>query len=146
MINSFSGDNAFLSNFYELAVPITDPWDIKYPTVEHFFQASKTLDISERNKIAKAKTPGAAKRLGRALDLRKDWDEVKLEYMRLGLMQKFYNNKDLAKKLIDTGGEFLVEGNTWDDTFWGVCNGKGRNNLGHLLMIVRDILIKEQSK
>ena len=53
---------------------------------------------------------------------------------------KFYENKDLKKKLLSTENVILVEGNTWNDTFWGVCKGKGKNNLGKILMNVRKIL------
>ena len=57
----------FLSNFYESPMTIQG---ITYPTNEHFFQAMKTLDPSERKKIASAQTPGRAKRLGRQVKLR----------------------------------------------------------------------------
>ena len=35
-----------------------------------------------------------------------------------------------------------IEGNTWNDTFWGVCNGQGQNWLGKILMLVRSELNK----
>ena len=134
MINCFDGKYAFLSNFYES--PIT--YDgITYPTNEHFFQAMKTLDIDEKKKIAAASTPGQSKRLGRAVTLRSDWEAVKSYYMEIGLRLKF-QNPDLAEKLIATGDEELVEGNTWGDRIWGVCNGEGENRLGKLLMKIRE--------
>lgn len=134
MISVFDGKYAFLSNFYES--PIT--YDgITYPTNEHFFQAMKTLDIDEKKKIAAASTPGQSKRLGRAVTLRSDWEAVKSYYMEIGLRLKF-QNPDLAEKLIATGDEELVEGNTWGDRIWGVCNGEGENRLGKLLMKIRE--------
>ena len=139
MIVEFENEYAFLSNFYPSPF-IHD--GIEYPTVEHFFQAAKTLDIQKRKAIAAAKTPGLAKRMGRSVQLRSDWEKVKVYYMELGLRLKFAN-KDLAKKLLATGDEELIEGNWWCDQTWGSCNcpkhirTPGRNLLGMLLMELR---------
>lgn len=139
MIVEFDGQYAFLSNFYPS--PFIHE-GIVYPTNEHFFQAMKTLDIDERKKIAAAETPGLAKRMGRNVQLRSDWEKVKVYYMELGLRLKFAN-KALAEKLIATGDEELVEGNWWCDQTWGSCNCPkhiripGRNLLGMLLMELR---------
>ena len=139
MIIEFEEKYAFLSNFYPS--PFTHD-GIEYPTVEHFFQAAKTLDIQERKAIAAAKTPGLAKRMGRSVQLRPDWEKVKAYYMELGLRLKFAN-KDLAEKLLATGDEELIEGNWWHDNIWGSCmcdkciNIPGRNMLGILLMDLR---------
>ncbi len=136
MINCFDGKYAFLSNYYNS--PITHD-GITYPTNEHFFQAMKTLKIDERLAIAAAETPGQSKRMGRSVTLRSDWETIKSYYMELGLRLKF-QNPDLAAKLIATGDEELIEGNTWGDRIWGVCNGEGENRLGKLLMKIRDEL------
>lgn len=133
MINSFEGKYAFLSNFYEH--PISDG-SLTFPTNEHYFQAMKTLDLTERAAIAQADTPGRAKRMGRSVKLRSDWEEVKLSIMEIALRQKFAD-PELAAKLKATGNEELVEGNWWNDTYWGVCNGVGENHLGKLLMKIR---------
>ena len=139
MIVEFDGDYAFLSNFY----PSTIYHDgITYPTNEHFFQAMKTLDIDERKAIAAAETPGLAKRMGRNVKLRPDWEKIKVDVMRLGLILKF-TDAELAEKLIATGDEELVEGNWWHDNTWGNCHCTecsrkgGRNLLGMLLMELR---------
>lgn len=141
MINSFSGKYCFLSSFY--------PTQIKYggiyPTAEHAFQAAKTLSMNERFKIAQLATPGQAKRAGRKVTLRADWEDIKLQVMEEILLVKFFN-RELAEKLISTGGQMLVEGNNWGDTFWGVCDGKGQNHLGKLLMGVRAICRKKFPK
>lgn len=136
-IDKFDGDYAFLSNFYEAPTVING---ITYPTNEHFFQAMKTEDPEEQRKIAEASTPGQAKRLGRAVKLRDNWDSVRIGWMKFGLEQKFSQHPELAQKLIDTGNAWLIEGNTWHDTFWGQCDGVGQNNLGALLMALRDEL------
>jgi ribA/ribD-fused uncharacterized protein len=136
-IDYFDEEYAFLSNFYEAPV---EKDGIVYPTNEHFFQAMKTLDNEERKKIAAALTPGQAKRMGRKVKLRPDWDSVRLQIMREGLVLKFLCHKDLAKKLVATGDAYLEEGNWWNDTFWGVCNNVGCNMLGKLLMQLREEL------
>ena len=134
MIGSFDGEYAFLSNFYPSF--ITDEDYITYPTVEHYFQAMKTLDKGERFNVAIQATPGKAKRLGRRLDLRPDWEFIKDSIMEKALRIKF-SNPELRKALLNTGDEYLEEGNTWGDQYWGVCNGVGKNTLGKLLMKIR---------
>ena len=39
----------------------------------------------------------------------------------------------------------LVEGNTWGDKVWGVCDGVGENNLGKTLMRIRDALFSKRT-
>ena len=133
MINSFEGKYAFLSNFYEH--PISEG-SLTFPTNEHYFQAMKTLDLTERIAIARAGTPGQSKRMGRSVKLRSDWEHIKLSVMETALRLKFAD-PELAAMLKATGDEELVEGNWWNDTVWGVCNGVGENNLGKLLMKIR---------
>ena len=84
--------------------------------------------------------PSSAKRKGRRVKLRDDWEEVKDQIMYEIVLNKFSQNEELRKKLIATGDEYLTEGNTWHDTYWGVCNGKGKNKLGKILMQVREEL------
>ena len=136
MIDCFDGEFAFLSNFYPS--PIFDG-NIWFPTVEHYFQAAKTTNMEEYKAIAAADTPGQAKRLGRKVTLRPDWEEVKDQVMLDALRMKFSDDK-LRSMLLATGEEYLVEGNTWGDKYWGVCGGIGLNHLGKLLMQVRDEL------
>ncbi len=140
MINSFNGEYAFLSNFYPALITYKN---INYPTSEHAFQAAKTLDAEKRQMIAILDTPGKAKRAGRKLEIRPDWESVKL-YVMLEILRIKFSNSDLACKLISTGQKFLAEGNNWNDTFWGVCSGKGKNQLGRLLMRVRAEIFSEK--
>ena len=138
-IESFTGTYRFLSNFCPASVWVDND---RYPTVEHGFQASKTIDMDERAKILVAKTPGEAKRLGRKVTLVLDWEKVKLDVMRDLVRQKFTNDKVLRADLLATGDAVLVEGNTWGDVWWGVCRGKGQNWLGRILMEIRSELRK----
>lgn len=135
MIDEFRGDYEFLSNFYPSEVV---SGGITYPTVEHFFQAMKTKDPVHRKTIASQPTPSKAKYQGRSVQLRDDWESIKIAVMRGGLWIKFRDPwTDLSTKLLDTGDNFLVEGNNWGDQFWGKSGGEGQNWLGHLLMARR---------
>jgi len=134
LIDSFSGEYRFLSNFYPSTIYIDG---ICYPTVEHAFQAAKTRDEFERRRIAIARTPAKAKSLGRKVRLRKDWESVKVAVMKRCVELKVESHADLVELLLATGTAKLIEGNTWNDTFWGVCGGRGKNQLGKILMRVR---------
>ena len=143
VIDRFSGKYEFLSNFYVLIWDETIKYEgIEYISVEHFFQAFKTLDLEERNWIADAMTPNLAKKRGRNIVLRSDWEEIKNEIMLTGLRMKFHNLK-LNDKLLRTLNAELIEGNYWHDNYWGNCscykcqNIRGKNRLGELLMKVR---------
>lgn len=135
-IDRFDGPNRFLSNFWPVNVPLYNQW---YPSVEHAYQSAKSNDEKYKREVRKAATPGDAKRLGKKAPLRPDWgDAKKLEYMEFLVWYKFAMYPDLGKMLLATGDAELIEGNTWGDTFWGVCKGVGQNQLGKLLMKVRD--------
>lgn len=133
MIDSFNGKYRFLSNFAPCKVQLDG---IEYSSTESAYQAAKTLNPEGRRKIREAKTPGEAKKLGRTVYLREDWEEIKLDVMENLLRQKF-NQHDFKKALLNTEDEELVEKNNWGDTVWGVCKGKGQNHLGKLLMKIR---------
>lgn len=130
MIGDFSAEYHFLSNFsYEGGVK---------PTVEHHYQAWKATFPKEASEVMAAHSPGAAKRLGQKLVLRPDWEDIKLQVMLDLLMAKFAE-VEIQDKLLATGEATLVEGNTWGDTYWGVCKNEGENWLGQLLEVVRDV-------
>jgi len=133
-ISKFQGEYRFLSNFWFATVEFDG---LIYKSVEHAYQAAKTLDQDIRLKIRDLNSPGDAKRFAKTFKLRSDWEQVKLEIMEDLVRQKFTNHSYLCKRLLGTEGFELIEGNTWNDTFWGVCNGKGENNLGKILMKVR---------
>jgi len=136
-IERFTGDYDFLSNFHPSPIEVDG---ILYPTVEHAFQAAKTFVLEEKQGIAAAATPGRAKRMGRKVQLRPDWEHVKVGIMEELVRLKFATHADLREKLLATGNAELIEGNNWNDTFWGVCRGRGRNELGLILMKLRSEL------
>lgn len=142
-ITEFSDRHSFLSNFHPAPVYILigTKW-VKAPTVEHAYQASKTISQHHRRRIIDASTPGEAKRMGRKVSRVSYWDEVKRIVMLELLRQKFSRSK-LIDQLLRTQTVQLIEGNNWHDNFWGVCvcdkcrDTGGENWLGKLLMRVR---------
>lgn len=136
IIDSFHGEYAFLSNYYDSPIFYDG---ILYPTVEHAFQAAKTTVFIQRIIIANKKTPGQAKCAGRKVTLRDNWDDIKLYIMKELIILKFTNPK-LKSALLNTKDAELIERNTWNDTYWGICNGIGENHLGKIIMEVREML------
>lgn len=141
MINSFTNQYRFLSNFYPCWVFYEG---ISYPSTEHAYQALKSLDIAVREFISNLKSPGEAKRAGREITIRPDWDQVK-EGIMYDLLKIKFSTSILKEKLLETRDHELIESNTWHDNTWGICNCKkcdrnGLNLLGILLMKVREEL------
>jgi len=136
-IDKFTGDYDFLSNFYPATIEVEET---VFPSVEHAYQAMKSKDPEERERIRACKTAGDAKRAGQKVSLRPEWEEIKVQVMKTLLMLKFMDNPDLAERLLATGNAELIEGNHWGDRVWGVYKGEGQNLLGRLLMKTRDLL------
>lgn len=133
IIDCFDGEYYFLSNFYNANVEYEG---LIYKNSEAAFQAAKCMYANDRERFTEY-NPGKAKREGRKVLLRLDWEEVKDQVMLDIVRAKFSQNEILKEKLLATGDAHLVEGNTWGDCYWGVCKGKGRNHLGIILMQVR---------
>lgn len=137
---AFTGEYRFLSNFYPCDIAFEN---VLYPSVENAYQAAKCWDTSDRIRFCSI-TAVQAKRLGKIVPIRDDWEEVKLFIMESLVKIKFSNNPSLKKLLIDTGHTYLAEENYWGDTYWGTCKGIGENRLGRILMTVRNELIREE--
>lgn len=136
-IGPFTGQYAFLSNFY--IHPITYK-GISFKTNEHAYQAAKAKDAVGVKDILNCQTPGAAKKRGRRILMRSDWEIIKDRVM-LDINRIKFQDKRLQSMLIDTYPSILIEKNYWKDEYWGVCNGKGLNKLGVILMNIRSELI-----
>jgi ribA/ribD-fused uncharacterized protein len=140
----FKNGNEIYSNFYPVTVTLEG---LSFPSVEHGFQAAKTKNIFLRKKIAEipANEAGKAKRAGRRLILRSDWDMIKISIMKYLLIQKF-SVPPFKEALLNTKNCNIVEGNYWHDNYWGDCycpkckNKKGQNVLGKLIMKIRNEL------
>lgn len=133
----FTKENRWLSNFWPCVVEYKGK---KYPSSEHAYMAQKTTDAALAEQIRLAQTSREAKALGRKVELREGWEEMKYQVMLDVVRCKFQQNEDIREKLLATGDAHLEEGNWWNDTYWGVCRGKGENNLGKILMLVRQEL------
>jgi ribA/ribD-fused uncharacterized protein len=140
-VRQFNNEYEKFSNFYPCTVFFEGR---NYPTVEHAFQAAKSKSWKFRKKVSDVPVDkaGKAKRLGRGIRLRHDWEMVKISVMRKLLMQKF-SLDEFKTLLISTGDADITEGNYWHDNDWGDCfcakckDIKGKNNLGKLLMKIR---------
>lgn len=144
IIDVFDGKYAFLSNFYEH--PFMFDGKV-YRTAEHAFQAMKATNEADHEMIRNAATPGQAKRLGRKIKLRSDWEQIK-EIVMLDVVRSKFAVPELGQMLMDTKDAYLIEGTTWHDNTWGNCtcerckNIEGKNYLGKILMSVRQDLIQ----
>ena len=132
-INKFVGNDFYLSNFYPCKINYLG---VEFNSTEAAFQAAKCKNL-QGFKSFSGLNPTEAKRKGRRISLRDDWEEVKLSVMKEILILKF-QDKELKEKLLNTGNATLIEGNNWNDCYWGVCNGIGENHLGKLLMEIRE--------
>jgi ribA/ribD-fused uncharacterized protein len=147
-IGEFAGQYRFLSNFW---ICDTQYGGVIYPSAEHAYQAAKTLDFKQREAIRVAMSPGVAKRMGKHVTIRGDWNHIRVNTMRGIVRDKFTRNVNLGAQLLLTGDTVLVEGNKWHDNFWGICgcsqcqeqfwidhNSKVDGNwLGRILMEIR---------
>jgi len=114
---------------------------IRYPTVEHAYQAHKCSTIEERKQIAALPNAGKAKRAGRKVKVREDWEQVKYAIMCECLLHKF-RIKEFKIELLRTNNKPIIEdASVWDDKIWGTGrDGTGQNLLGKALMKVRTII------
>ncbi|GGR15732.1 NADAR family protein [Deinococcus ruber] len=126
-ITRFDGEFRWLSNFFPAPIRMSG---LIFPCVENAYQAAKTLDHAARLPFVTL-TPGAAKRAGRTLVLRPDWDSLRFEILLAMLRRKFRAGSLLADQVLATGTCQLIEGNTWGDRVYGVDlrTGIGENHL-----------------
>lgn len=138
-INGFTGEYRWLSNFYPCKVFLDG---VEYPTVEHAYVAAKCADEYDRQVVRKIEKPGYVKNFGRGIQKRHDWDSIRIVTM-LNLLRQKFSQDYFRQKLLETGSSYIEETNHWGDTFWGVCDGKGDNRLGYLLMNIRTEINEE---
>jgi len=138
MINQFKGEHRWLSNFAPCNIILNG---IQYKSVEHAYMSAKSDDLTWIHFCRDTEKPGDVKKASRNIKLKEDWDNIKINVMESCVSQKF-SQEPYKTKLIQTGDQELIEGNTWGDTFWGVTlhNNEGQNNLGKIIMEYRDRL------
>lgn len=161
----FKNEKRFLSNMFECKIFMDEKYQEEFPmfvfdnqiysSSEHLYQSLKSNNIFYKEFIRKLNKPTDTKKYGGSIYketetlfdektdlffLREDWDKVKISAMELCLKLKFTQNEELKQKLLNTKNEYIEERNSWYDTFWGTCKGKGENHLGKLLMSLRSEL------
>ncbi|GAB3522673.1 GTP cyclohydrolase II [Photobacterium alginatilyticum] len=135
--------HGFLSNFASSPITLSD---IVWPTSEHYYQAQKFVEPEIQQQILKAETPDQAFSLSRqyADKVKEDWMDVRTAVMRFIVFEKFRQNPRLAHLLVSTGDSVIKEHSHKDD-FWGDGgDGSGRNELGKILMDVREYFAKKE--
>lgn len=140
MIDNLQYKDKWVHNWFSNLEPFSIEIDgIIYPSVENYYQSQKTLDLDKRKQFENC-NPYYAKKLGKTLTIRPDWEQVKFDVMEKALRIKFTKNTEYGQKLMQTEGE-IVEWNNWGDKIWGkTLDGKGENRLGKILMKIRDEL------
>ena len=143
MIIEFKGEYRWLSNFVEVEVE----WEGRiYKSVEHAYQSAKSLDKEWKRFCRSDVSSGKVKRASKDIEIRDDWEVIKKSVMKNLLIKKFSDER-FRSKLLATGNTYIIEGNTWGDTFWGVDmkSGEGENILGLMIMEIRSSLKNEFS-
>ena len=140
-MKQFKDDLAFLSNMYPCNITATYRGKrYTFASAETLFQLMKSADGILREEYT-AMDGYQAKRYGRSVRLKNDWNLIKFGIMKRTVQLKFAQNTHLAEKLLAVNPQLLVEHNDWGDKYWGVCQGKGLNNLGRILQGVQQWLL-----
>lgn len=122
-----------------------------WQTVEHYYQAQKFVGSENEpliQVIRGVQTPMEAAQIGRdrTLTLRSDWEQVKQQVMRQGVLTKFLSHSDIQEILLNTDEELIVEDSP-TDYYWGCGQDKtGQNQLGKILMSVRQEIRQRRAK
>jgi ribA/ribD-fused uncharacterized protein len=145
MIKEFRGEYRWLSNFAPCEIHFNG---MRFASVEHAYMSAKSNDPAWKDFCADARNaPGKVKKKSKSIELRKDWESIKVSVMRQ-LLEKKFSQEPFKTLLLNTGGLYIQEGNRWGDTFWGVDlkTNEGENQLGVLIMSIRDRLLKEEPR
>lgn len=143
--------NGFMSNWYTCSF-----YDdgVLFVSSEQHFMYQKAMcfnDIYIAEKILATNDPGEQKHLGREISWYHHtiWTNVRFAAMVQSNRLKYAQNRDLLRKLLDTGTKILVEASPYD-TIWGIglreedddaldqTKWRGQNLLGQALMQVRE--------
>lgn len=144
-IKGFFGDYRWLSNFHDCEIYFDG---IRFPATENAYVYAKIapdrrVEFQETIETLITCSAAESKKIGRSIPLRDDWSAIRYDVMSSIVFDKFYRHVELRKLLLATGYKYIEETNHWGDTFWGVCDGKGYNKLGRIIMSVRDHWAKE---
>src|SRR6266403_951654 len=134
----FFGEYRFLSNYDWCEIHYDG---LVYSSTEAAYQAAKSLDRETQIEYTRM-GPSESKKIAYKLPIREDWCDIRLDVMYAVIKDKFTRHEELKTKLLQTGDKYLEETNYWKDVFWGVYDRKGENNLGKILMRVREEIKK----
>jgi hypothetical protein len=141
MIKEFQKEYRWLSNFWPCRIEFEGR---TFKSVEHAYQGAKSNEPSWKDYCSRTESPKEVKKESRKITLRTDWLKVRVSIMKQLLVQKFVYNVNYRRMLLETSGEYIQEGNTWGDRFWGVDitvhPTVGKNILGKLIMEVRETI------
>ncbi|HEX5448212.1 MAG TPA: NADAR family protein [Candidatus Saccharimonadales bacterium] len=118
-------------------------WGQVFPTLEHAYHYKKfdqqNPEIAKR--ILETPSPWAAMQIERQhkSKRRTDWQQVKISIMEELCRAKLDQNEDMRERLMATGIKNIYENSPWDE-FWGHAQGKGQNQMGKILMKLREEL------
>ena len=144
-MKSFIGNKAWLSNMSIFPKPIVINGEA-INSSESYYMSRKVIDPSIRRIIVHM-NPYEAKKYcspySKRITLRDDWnDELRLKVMKEALDIKFSIPYYRIKLLLHS--EYISEINGHGDTFFGICNGKGKDHLGRLIREKREEVLKEE--
>ncbi len=160
-IDGFKGEYRWLSNFAPVKIILDNA---EYQSVEHAYMSAKSEDIEWKKFCAdKDNSAGKVKKASKEIQLREDWNSIRLKTMEYCLWQKF-TQQPYRKQLLNTDGITLYEFNSHHDNYFGICTCKTcndtvainsftiiseeyiidnvTNKLGHLIMGIRAHLDK----
>jgi len=132
------------SNFYPSPFIVAGK---EYPTAEHYYQSKKFEETEKAEEIRLSKTIQEAHIIGTSYSSdfnHAKWEERKESVYYDAVFQKFSQNPELLKELLETGDKKIVCID--EDTFWGMRfdfekdQMMGENKIGQILMQVREKL------
>ena len=134
MIKGMFNEYRWLSNYEVCEIHYEG---LIYTSTEAAYQAAKSTDPFVRSKFINI-SPAKARKLGQEITCRKDWDKVKKQVMYDVSLDKYTRHEHLKRLLLETKDKYIEETNYWGDQVSGVCNGIGENNLGKIIMKIRE--------
>lgn len=92
----------------------------EYCSAENYFQCAKTTNKEDHEYIRSVGPGMESWAAGNEVELRKDWESVKVKEMYIGNKARFEQHPDLAKKLCSSKGKVIFEASS---PFWNKWNG-----------------------
>lgn len=142
MIYKFTGPFSWLSNWHRVPIPFEGR---RYPSAYNAYQSAKSKSVKYKNTCQSTLSPYAMQFIAYNTLPRPDWELVKDNIMYTVLKIKFSIPK-YRDLLLGTGEVYLLNGNRYNETYWGynLNTEQGYNKLGLMLMKIREELKDEE--